>query len=142
MILEFRDEYNFLSNFYRCKVPLNCMLFPSSEHCFMSFKNESAQWKATCQDFNISPTEIKKLGRAIDLIDNWDIIRLEAMYQAVFAKFSNNPSLLAKLKQTGNEELIEGNYWNDTYWGVCIKKSPNVGENNLGKILMRVRAEL
>ena len=42
------------------------------------------------------------------------------------------------LIKTGDQELIEGNYWNDTYWGVC----KGVGQNKLGKILMRVREEL
>lgn len=36
------------------------------------------------------------------------------------------------------EELIEGNYWHDTYWGVC----EGVGENHLGKLLMEIRNEL
>ena len=34
-------------------------------------------------------------------------------------------------------ELIEGNNWKDTYWGVCHGK----GQNNLGKLLMRIREE-
>jgi predicted NAD-dependent protein-ADP-ribosyltransferase YbiA (DUF1768 family) len=42
------------------------------------------------------------------------------------------------LKATGDEELVEGNWWNDTFWGVCN----GVGENNLGKLLMKIRAEL
>jgi predicted NAD-dependent protein-ADP-ribosyltransferase YbiA (DUF1768 family) len=32
-------------------------------------------------------------------------------------------------------ELIEGNWWGDTYWGVCN----GVGENHLGKLLMKIR---
>ena len=56
----------------------------------------------------------------------------------VKAKFSKNPILKAKLLATGDAELIEGNWWNDTYWGVC----KGVGKNKLGKILMRVRDEL
>ena len=39
---------------------------------------------------------------------------------------------------TGDAELVEGNTWNDTYWGVCN----GVGHNHLGKILMQVRQEL
>ena len=35
-------------------------------------------------------------------------------------------------------ELIEGNVWNDTFWGVCNGK----GHNHLGKILMKVRDEI
>ena len=48
------------------------------------------------------------------------------------------PELREKLLATGNEELIEGNWWGDTYWGVCKGK----GENNLGKSLMKIRTEL
>ena len=33
---------------------------------------------------------------------------------------------------------IEGNTWNDTFWGVCNGQ----GQNWLGKILMLVRSEL
>ena len=56
----------------------------------------------------------------------------------VNAKFSTNESLKKRLLETGDEELIEGNTWNDTYWGVC----KGVGLNKLGEILMRVREEL
>jgi len=43
--------------------------------------------------------------------------------------------LRAKLLATGNEELIEGNTWGDTFWGVCDGK----GLNKLGQLLMVVR---
>jgi predicted NAD-dependent protein-ADP-ribosyltransferase YbiA (DUF1768 family) len=42
------------------------------------------------------------------------------------------------LLATDDEELVEGNWWNDTFWGVCRGD----GENNLGKIIMKVRDEL
>jgi predicted NAD-dependent protein-ADP-ribosyltransferase YbiA (DUF1768 family) len=42
------------------------------------------------------------------------------------------------LIDTGDQELIEGNWWGDVIWGVCNGK----GENHLGKILMEVRKEL
>ena len=34
-----------------------------------------------------------------------------------------------------NEELIEKNWWNDTYWGECQGR----GFNFLGKYLMEIR---
>jgi predicted NAD-dependent protein-ADP-ribosyltransferase YbiA (DUF1768 family) len=39
---------------------------------------------------------------------------------------------------TGDAELVEGNTWNDRFWGVCRGK----GRNELGRILMRVRTGL
>jgi predicted NAD-dependent protein-ADP-ribosyltransferase YbiA (DUF1768 family) len=38
---------------------------------------------------------------------------------------------------TKEKLLIEGNYWKDTFWGIC----DGIGKNYLGKILMEVREE-
>ena len=46
--------------------------------------------------------------------------------------------LSEKLLATGDAELIEGNHWNDTFWGVC----DGVGKNWLGILLMEIREEL
>lgn len=40
-----------------------------------------------------------------------------------------------KLLATENALLVEGNTWNDTYWGVCN----GVGKNTLGQLLMKIR---
>jgi predicted NAD-dependent protein-ADP-ribosyltransferase YbiA (DUF1768 family) len=53
-------------------------------------------------------------------------------------KFLQHPELAKKLVSTGSAELIYNNECGDTYWGV----SGGSGENNLGKVLMRVRARL
>ena len=45
------------------------------------------------------------------------------------------------LLATGSAELQEGNDWGDVYWGVCPPLSGR-GQNYLGRILMKVRAEL
>ena len=60
------------------------------------------------------------------------------MFDVVALKFKQNLFLAEKLLKTGDEELIEGNDWNDCYWGVCQGK----GENKLGQILQRIRSEL
>jgi len=53
-------------------------------------------------------------------------------------KFSKDPELRAKLLNTGTSKLVEGNTWGDRFWGVCRGQ----GENNLGRLLMKVREEL
>ena len=70
-------------------------------------------------------------------LSDWEEIKDSIMYLGLRQKF-HNPTLQKKLLATGEEELIEGNWWNDTYWGVCN----GVGQNNLGKILMEVRDEI
>ena len=59
------------------------------------------------------------------------------MTEIVRTKFEQNSDIRQKLIDTYPEELIEGNYWHDTFWGVC----EGVGENHLGQILMQIRRE-
>lgn len=59
-------------------------------------------------------------------------------YKCVESAFQNSSKLKWMLKKTGAEELVEGNNWNDTYWGKCNGH----GQNKLGIILMKVRSEL
>lgn len=136
MIDSFRGSYAFLSNFYECDVTYNNLTFKSSEAAFHAQKSpERAK-----EFINLNPTEAKKLGRQVNLRSDWESIKYDLMKDIVDAKFSQNPSLKSKLLATGDEELVEGNWWNDTYWGVCTnKKYDHVGQNNLGKILMEIR---
>ena len=67
-------------------------------------------------------------------------VRLDIMENVVRAKFMQNPYLAARLVATGTMPLEEGNRWGDTFWGVDVRTGK--GENNLGKILMKVRKEL
>jgi len=61
------------------------------------------------------------------------------MEELLFIKFGGKEPLLTRaLIATGDTELIEGNDWEDTFWGVCN----GMGENNLGKLLMKVRQSL
>ena len=79
-----------------------------------------------------------RLGRRIELRPDWEEVKIEIMRQVLKSKFTHNPELREKLIATGNTELIEGNNWNDRFWGVCR----GVGKNHLGKLLMEIRAEL
>lgn len=69
---------------------------------------------------------------------DWDDVKVDVMEEIVYAKFTQNENLMHMLVLTEDMPLIEGNSWGDTFWGVC----DGVGENNLGKILMRVRDRL
>jgi ribA/ribD-fused uncharacterized protein len=82
--------------------------------------------------------EAKKFGRKVKLRDDWNDVRLQIMGEVVLTKFVVNKDLRDKLIATGQRELIEGNTWHDTFWGVCNGK----GGNHLGKILMEVRSML
>ena len=65
-------------------------------------------------------------------------VKVRLMYEICMCKFMQNPELRDKLLATGESTLIEGNNWGDYFWG----KVNNCGENQLGIILMDVRAKL
>lgn len=136
MINEFKGKYYFLSNFYSAPVMYEDLLYQNNEAAFQSVKVKDLDRRK--QFCNLDPSTAKKKGRNVPLRNDWEDIKVEVMYQCVKDKFTRNQDLKQKLIDTGNEELVEGNTWNDTYWGVCRGR----GKNMLGKILMRVRDEI
>ncbi len=132
IISSFRDEYYFLSNFYYAPIIHMGMKFKSNEAAFQAAKCP----QMACKFQSLNPSEAKRLGRRIELREDWEQVKDNIMYQICKEKFFQNPDLGRLLLETGDAELIEGNNWGDTTWGVCN----GVGENRLGKILMRVRA--
>lgn len=101
-------------------------------------------------DRNQSPGYMKSLGRRIQGFEegHWDSVKCELMYLACKAKFEQSPSLRQTLLLTGNKELVEASPF-DKIWGIglapndprAFDKSKWLGENLLGKVLMRIRDE-
>lgn len=150
-ISSFQDEYMFLSNFYEAPVTYNGRTYRNNEAAFQSMKDISR-----ADDFTkLSASKAKRLGRAVQLVDNWDEIKDDIMYDIVKCKFTQNTTLKEKLLATGTAVLIEGNNWHDNYWGATEKPQSYAtsneyildhtrlyGKNRLGIILMIVRHEL
>jgi ribA/ribD-fused uncharacterized protein len=134
---KFDGEYQFLSNFYACSVVYEGHVYPSSEHAYQAAKtlNQKARYVFTFPFMTAGMS--KHLGQALELRPNWDKIKLAQMASILEAKFDND-DLRKALIATGDAELIEGNAWGDTYWGVCNGK----GNNFLGKLLMELRKKL
>jgi ribA/ribD-fused uncharacterized protein len=130
-IRNFWGRYAFLSNFF---------VEPDGTHVegeFQAAKAEhqtDAEWVLEAK----TPKEAKQRGRSVVLRSDWEKVKIEVMLHFVRKKFRDHPSLASALKATGDAELIEGNHWGDTFWGVCKGQ----GQNHLGKILMQVRNEL
>lgn len=135
----FSGEYRWLSNFYHAPITYNGVEYISTEVAYQASK--------ACDDetrkkfIGLNSADAKKLGRDMQLVHlrpDWDLIKDKVMYEVCWLKFSTHPDLKEKLLATGDRELIEGNYWGDTYWGVYL----GVGANKLGKTLMKIRSEL
>ena len=134
MIASFENEYSFLSNFFKIDVTYNGITFKNNEAAFQAQKCPSR----INEFINLSPNKAKRLGRKVELRSDWDQVKDQIMYEICKCKFTQHPILKFMLINTYGHTLIEGNWWNDTYWGVC----KGVGQNKLGKILMRIREEL
>ena len=136
-IPEFQGEYRFLSNFWPAEVRFEGLIYPSSEHAYQAAKSlDPAERKRIAA--LPTPSAAKKAGAALKLRPNWDTEKFNVMETVVRDKFTRHADLRVKLLATGDAELIEGNTWGDRTWGVFEGK----GENRLGKILMKIRAEL
>lgn len=140
----FFEQYRFLSNFHLCDVYFEGIVYPSSEHAYMSAKTHNTQIKDKfSKDFNglaggiLTPREARNLGQTIELRPDWEEVKYDMMLAIVFDKFWRNKDIQKLLLDTGDKYLEETNHWNDVFWGYSWQKQ--TGQNNLGKILMKVR---
>lgn len=134
---QFRLQYDYLSNFYPACVTIDCLTYLNAEAAFQASK--CMDLKAREQFCELMPDQAKRLGRRIQLRHDWEKVKVCVMKKVVRAKFTQNPHLAGFLVETGDAELIEGNNWHDTFWGVDLKTGE--GQNNLGKTLMDLREE-
>ncbi|WPJ54750.1 hypothetical protein RCIP0080_00060 [Klebsiella phage RCIP0080] len=136
IINSFKGQYSFLSNFYPVQVEIEGIVYPSVEHAYVAMKTMDIELR---KQISLMETagKVKRIGRTLNIRSDWDHVKLPVMFGLLRLKFQK-PELKLLLISTGDSHLEEGNWWGDTFWGVC----KGVGENNLGKLLMRVRQEI
>ena len=143
-IRSFRDT--FLSNFYglkpgeeRLSIVFDDVAYPTVEYAYVAAKLTDLALREEVRLLP-KPGQAKSFlkDRGLTERSGWDEMKLAVMEDLVRQKFAH-PKLAAMLLATGDEELIEGNTW-DTFWGVDTETG--VGENHLGRIVMKIRDEL
>lgn len=132
----FDGENSFLSNFYEHEVLYEGKLYPTNEHAYQAAKTLNEKEREKIRKAKTA-SRAKFFGRKVDKREDWEDIKKQIMYELCLEKFKDE-KMKEKLLNTGDKELIEGNTWNDDFWGKCSDK----GQNHLGKILMRIREEL
>lgn len=139
----FSEENRFLSNFWPVVICYENRMYPTVEHAYQAQKTTQEEKRQKVAAL-ITPGEAKKFGENLKRLGkirpDWsDDLRIQHMTALVRRKFSlSNLELSQKLLATGDIELIEGNTWDDTFFGVCNGE----GENHLGKIIMATRTTL
>lgn len=152
------DNYIFFwggpfSNFYPSKMVIDGTEFFCSEQFFMSKK---ALYFGDMQTYELimqakDPKTAKYLGRKVKnfVAKEWEKVSRDYMFDANYAKFSQNKILRDKLLNTNDKELVESSPF-DCIWGIGLdakkasitNKSDWPGLNWLGQTLMKVRAKL
>lgn len=145
-VLGFDGEYRWLSNFWCSKITLNHkklgeLVFSSVECAYQAAK--CGKMEDIKQFTRMNSVRAKRAGKTVLIRADWDDMKLQVMESLLRRKFQI-PDLRAKLLATGDAYLEETNYWHDNFWGRCsCNKCRSIEwQNNLGKLLMEIRAEL
>jgi ribA/ribD-fused uncharacterized protein len=143
----FRGRLAFCSNFFPAEVFIRLIpngrkeSCPTTEHAFQALKTNNPASRFTIIQAS-TPGAAKRLGKQVELRPDWEEKKVMFMENLLRQKFSI-PKLASMLLATGDENLIEENEWHDQFWGSCTcAQCGNKGANMLGKLLMKIRAEL
>jgi len=134
----FREKYFPFSNFSNHRVYYGGNEYATSEHAFQAAKATNETDRAYVAAAT-SPTKAKRRGREIACRSDWDEVKDTIMLHIVYLKVLQNEDVRLLLLGTGEEELIEGNWWKDDYWGKVKRNGKWEGRNVLGRTFMLVR---
>ena len=131
-ILEFQGENRWLSNFMPVDIRYDDLDYKTVENAYQAAKTLNRLDKIEIS--LASPGMSKKMGRRVVMRKDWHDIKITVMAELIRQKFED-PMYKKLLLDTGDCKIVEGNRWNDTYWGVCN----GVGKNILGELIMATR---
>ena len=135
VIDSFIGEYDFLNNRFRCSFEWQGIRYDNAEAAFQASKCTDEAERRYFSKLSADKATIK--GTRLNPYSGWNEQKLDIMQSIILAKFVQNQSLMIRLIDTGNRVIINGNNKHETYWGVDLYSWK--GENNLGKILMKIR---
>lgn len=131
-----------LDNFSAFGLELNGEYFQTSEHAFqyLKFVNTSPMIAKRIKE-SFSPNDARKIAQENKNLkpNNWSDVKYDNMEKVLRAKTEQNLIVKKKLKETGNYLISEYCTDQDTEWGL---DDNNNGQNNLGKIWMKIRSEI
>lgn len=161
MIDRFKGDNFFLSNMSPLENWIETdkgIAVPTSEHAYQAAKFTDIEPHRAVAEARANPDDIRPFAAGVaskelayeirnsgvPFREDWKTAKLGIMLVVVRQKFEKNPELAELLLATGDQDLVEGNHWGDTFWGKALVEGEDgfVGENHLGLTLMKVREEL
>ena len=133
------ERYREFSNFSAFPVDFDGLHWPTTEHYYQAQKFTDPDLKTMIRNAP-QPLAAKTLADQYRdrMRPDWQAVKDEVMYRAVRRKFELHAPLRALLLSTGDEDIMEAAP-HDNYWG---SGPDGAGENRLGRIMERIRAEL
>jgi ribA/ribD-fused uncharacterized protein len=143
----YEQDFYVLSNFSSFAIEWNGHYFPTSEHAYHHEKFVfTGMMRGSIAEIRRKIRTAKSAHEAFKLAEehkasrrpDWESIRVNIMQRILRAKVDQHEYVKRKLLATGDRELIEDS-WRDDFWGWGPHQD---GKNMLGKLWMKVRAEL
>jgi ribA/ribD-fused uncharacterized protein len=138
--IPYYENSNFVfHNFSAHHINYNGITYPTAEHAFHCAKFDDEKIKEEIKNAG-SPFEAFELGKKYKPLrnKNWDEVKVNILYEILTQKAIQHEEVKKALLATSDEEIVEDNP-NDNFWG---NGKDGKGQNNTGKILMRIREEL
>ena len=137
----YNREFFCLDNFSSFKVLVDGVLYGTIEHAYQSsmFLQSAPDVDETITN-SYSAYDAQRIAH--EHIDrqraDWDDVKVAVMERLVQLKTEQNPYVKRKLMETGDYMICEDSP-KDAFWGIGPNRD---GRNELGKIWMKLRAEL
>ena len=131
-----------LDNFSSFGLLMNNQYFQTSEHAFQYLKFESTNKEiANKIKDSYSPNDARTIAHTYksERLPNWKELKYEYMEKVLRLKLEQNPIVKETLLNTKDYIIAESCIDEDTDWGL---DNNNLGNNNLGKIWMKLRKEI
>ena len=138
-ILFYAGTRYFLSNFAAFRVVWRGVSWMTSEHAYQAAKFVDEEIIEQIKNAG-SAHDAKKISHnyRYKRADNWTEVSVEIMEEILRAKLEQHPYIQRKLRESGHREIVE-NSPTDSFWG----RGPDwKGQNQLGKLWMKLRAEM
>lgn len=135
----FKDEFEFLSNFYPSPFLYRGNMYPTVEHFYQAMKTINGMEREQIRQCTTAG-KAKRMGRKITLRKDWEEVKFSYMAIGVHLKFHVYPELRQELLNIP-ETISEFNTWHDNYWGACTCEDCMLimPEDKLGHILQTIR---
>jgi ribA/ribD-fused uncharacterized protein len=136
----FTTPFHPLDNSSAHAIEFERKLYPTAEHAYQVAKCTSPEGKeAIC--LARSPIQARKLANddykpAQD--PQWASKKIEVMEKILRSKLEQHPEVQEALRRTETEQIFQ-DYPTDFFWG---RGKDGTGQNQLGKLWVKIRAEL